>query len=118
MSEFSDLQCRIARDPIFNGVSMVFYTKRSDGSLWVVKPMQLELVPHDENTQLEPSIRLPGSSAESFLKSLADALDKQGIKTASDDHIAGELGATKYHLEDMRGLLAWFTQPQHDGGQQ
>lgn len=110
MSHFEDLQCRIYRDPVFNGVSMMFYTKHSDGKIYVVKPVQLELVPHEEGATTQPTIQLNGSVAESFLKSLADALDKQGIKTASDDHIAGELGATKYHLEDMRGMLAWFTQ--------
>lgn len=119
MGDFSDLQCRITRDPVFNGVSLVFYTKRSDGSIWVVKPMQMELERHEEGAfLLSPSISLNGSSAESFLKSLADALDKQGIKTASDDHIAGELSATKRHLEDMRGLVAFFTNPPQDGGQQ
>lgn len=111
---FQDLQCRIYRDPVFNGVNMMFYTRTSEGRIYVVKPMQLELVPHDEGAIEQPTLQLNGSSAESFLKSLADALDKQGIKTDSDARIQGTLDATKLHLDDMRNLVYLFMEPKSE----
>ena len=40
-----------------------------------------------------------------IFSALAEALDKQGVKTENDFKIQGLLEATKYHLEDMRKLV-------------
>ncbi len=104
------MKVRITRDPLFHGVSIILYAKDETGKMMVAKPLSLEMVDYAEGTVVEPTLRLDAISADSFLASFADALDNQGVKTTSDHHVAGELKATKAHLEDMRGLLAWFTQ--------
>lgn len=50
-------------------------------------------------------LKIPGFLADSFFKSFAEVLDKQGVKTDNDAKIQGTLDATKYHLEDLRTLL-------------
>ena len=48
---------------------------------------------------------IPCTDAEDMLKALAAGLDAHGIKPAAEPEAAGELKATKYHLEDLRKLL-------------
>ena len=50
-------------------------------------------------------MKLNNIIAQDFLQGLAEALDKQGIKTDKDAKIQGTLDATRYHLEDLRKLL-------------
>ena len=53
----------------------------------------------------KPVLVLGGREANQILKELAEAIDKQGVKTDQDAKTEGLLQATKYHLEDMRTLL-------------
>lgn len=77
-----------------NGREVVnFYT----GESLVVNPN--ELIPDNF------IMKIPSFFAPSFLAALAEALDKNGIKTDKDAKIQGTLDATKYHLEDLRKLL-------------
>lgn len=39
------------------------------------------------------------------LRQLIEEAEKQGVQSPSAEHIAGELTATKSHLEDMRKLV-------------
>jgi len=72
----------------------------------MAKPMVLDFEEIDyQNKGIpEPSLKLTNNFAQPFLKALAEALDKQGVKTENDFKIQGLLEATKYHLEDMRKL--------------
>ncbi len=49
-------------------------------------------------------LKVPGTMRDELFRSLAEAMDKQGIKTENDHKIAGILEATKYHLEDLRKI--------------
>jgi hypothetical protein len=50
---------------------------------------------------VEPSLRLPAG----VLEALMAGLQEHGIKPPGEHKIAGLYEATKYHLEDLRGLL-------------
>jgi len=50
-------------------------------------------------------MKIPNHLVSPLFKALAEALDKQGIKTEMDAKIEGKFEATKYHLEDLRIML-------------
>lgn len=49
--------------------------------------------------------KIPGYISESLFSALAEALDKNGVRTDKDAKIEGTLEATKFHLQDLRKLL-------------
>jgi len=72
----------------------------------VAQPMKLEFKEVKKEDKIEePTLRLSCSIKDEFLKAMAEALDKEGIKTENDFKIQGLLEATKYHLEDMRKIV-------------
>ncbi len=103
------MKVRIYANPWDTLTNIAFLIQR-DGEWQIAKPMKLEFEPLKEGTDTPASLSLGAEVATEFLMALATALDDRGIKPPHDHHIAGELKATKAHLEDMRGLLAWFTQ--------
>lgn len=82
----------------------MFYEERN-GKLYVVAPMEMKLIEHNEGEVARPSLHISHFMAPVFLESLATALDNHGVKTENDHKIKGTLDATKYHLEDLRTLL-------------
>lgn len=56
-------------------------------------------------------MQVPEHLGRDFLKAMAEALDKEGVKTENDFKVAGLLEATKYHLEDMREIVKIFIEP-------
>jgi len=83
---------------------ITFIEERTDSERFIAKPINLEfekLIPGES----QPTLRLSHQIAGKFLKALAEALDKEGIKTENDFKIQGLLEANKYHLEDMRKLV-------------
>lgn len=50
----------------------------------------------------EPSFTVPNISAPEFMSALKQAISE--FDGWTDDHMLGELKATKYHLEDMRKI--------------
>ena len=97
------LEVKIHSD-LSNGLQILFYTERN-GKQFIVKHIEMELEEIKHGEAIRPTFEIPYLDAESFLKSLAEALDERGVKTDSDAKIEGTLGATKYHLEDLRHLL-------------
>jgi hypothetical protein len=73
----------------------------------VAKPVKFVMDPMEEfgGAIAEPTIHLHPSESHIFLKSFAEALVKNGIKTESDYKIQGILQAQTYHLNDLRKLL-------------
>jgi hypothetical protein len=55
--------------------------------------------------QVPPTFSIPSNLANPILTALASAITIAGVENKSESHLAGELEATKKHLEDMR-LLA------------
>ena len=86
-------------------LQVLFFEDLGQGRRSVVLPMEMKIQVLERGESVPgPSLQL-GSYGNSLLKSLAEQLDKQGIKTDSDATIQGTLQATKYHLEDLRKLL-------------
>lgn len=78
---------------------------------YVAKPVDLVMEPVEEgNAPLAPTIRISGLGDRTkdgkslFLESLRKALEKSSYAVKFSEETAGELKATKYHLEDMRRL--------------
>ena len=63
--------------------------------------MRTTEVPAGTTMPPDPFVRLPLSC----LPSLREEMAKLGITSETDEHRAGELKATKAHLEDMRKLV-------------
>lgn len=73
---------------------------------------RMEFVPYEENTVIEQaSFSLTGRVVDPFLKEMANALSKIGIRADGEPVIENELTAVKYHLEDMRSLV--FSEGKH-----
>lgn len=87
----------------------IYFVQRdlSCGIERVALPMKLEWKDLDKNCiePQSPSLRIESRLAEELLRALAEALDKEGVKTENDYKIAGVLEATKKHLDDMRTLV-------------
>lgn len=98
------IKTHIERNFAEDSLSIYFINER-DGGRYLVKPVQLVFKKIEEGELIEPSIKLGSSLAQPFLQSIAEALDKNGVKTDNDAKIAGTLEATRYHLEDLRKLL-------------
>ena len=98
------IKISIRRSWDFSGIEIVFWEERN-GKIYAVKPMELIFEEYPEGTVEKPSLRIPHFIADEFLKSLAEVLDGEGIKTDKDAKIQGTLEATRYHLEDLRKML-------------
>lgn len=71
---------------------------------FIAKPMDLVFEPLDNNSvNTSPTLAVSGFMAREFLPALANGLAEAGYRHESTD--AGELKATKYHLEDLRHFL-------------
>lgn len=73
--------------------------------IYCAKEMKIEFVECPEGIAPGASLRLAHFSAETFFKAMAEAIDKQGVKTENDFKIQGKLEATQGHLQDLRQLL-------------
>ncbi len=75
---------------------------------------EIRMIEHgvgDKIADIKPTIELDERFAEGILTPLVRALVKDGIQvTEPSTKAKDELSATKYHLEDMRELLAHITE--------
>jgi len=99
-----EVKVYIRRELYGRGIEIVFFIER-ENKRYVAKPMELEFEEHEEGTKIEPTLRIDHFLAPKFLKALAEALDKEGVKTENDYKLQGILEATKKYLEDMRRLV-------------
>lgn len=88
-------------------VNIYLIGEKHDGSRYIAKPMNLAFEPIDRNNRSSPSLEIEGFESREFLPALANALAEAGYRHESTE--AGELKATKNHLEDMRKIV--FTRP-------
>ena len=64
-------------------------------------------VPVEEHTELPgPTIKLDLDDAHALYQKLHDFFSARGVRNKDESFVAGDLKATKYHLEDLRTLLA------------
>ena len=98
------MKVRIYFDPLTHNVNIGFIETRN-GKDYIAKPVDLEFEEMHPDLDVKPTLRIPSFQAMEFMKALAEALDKQEIKTDKDAKIEGTLDATRYHLEDLRKLL-------------
>lgn len=88
----------------FGGVEI--YIGRGRGSGFeVAQPVELIFKSAKPEEVSEPTLRLGEYYAHELLQALAEGFDSIGIRTDKDAKIEGTLGATRYHLEDLRSLL-------------
>lgn len=84
-------------------VAMYLVGDDAYGKTFIAKPMDLVFEPMTEGAQFkEPTLKFAGHMSREFLPALANALAEAGYRHESTD--AGELKATKAHLQDMRTL--------------
>ena len=96
-----DLKIAISQEP-WAGATSIWIAKKGPEEFAVAEPIELTFQPIEQGVAAEPTLRMNSEFAHQLFTALAEAFDEQGIKTVGDANLAGELGATKYHLEDMR----------------
>ena len=74
-----------------------------NGKRCFAKPMNLEFVQIEDYCIKDPTLSFTNEMSLGFFPALVDGLAKAGYKYESSD--AGELKATKVHLDDMRKLV-------------
>ena len=99
-----EIKVYIRREFYGRGIEIAFFIER-EGKRYIAKPIELEFIEYDGAAKAEPTLVLDRFLAPKFLKALAEALDKEGVKTENDYKLQGILEATKKHLEDMRRLV-------------
>ena len=98
-------QAHINHNEMNRTVELYIFEDLANGRRRVIKPMALTMKEIEEFDVFEPSLCLFYPISQSFLSAVAEALDREGIKTDSDAKIAGTLKATRAHLEDLQKLL-------------
>ena len=83
----------------------IWITQERDGVIYLAEPLQLTFKETKTGYEPPPTLEFPYPDSEQFMKAMAEAIDRNGIRTDSDAKIQGIMEATKYHLEDLRSLL-------------
>ena len=99
------MKVKIYTTPEFDTINILLYEEGPDGKKHIIKPINLIAHEYKEGDPIEPTIRLSSNYSKQFMQEMADELRKQGVRTKQDELNEGELGATKYHLSDLRKLL-------------
>ena len=86
--------------PWNNTVNIYLIGQTSDGKNFVAEPVELKFKEQHAHLVSEPTLKVTGFESSQILPALANALAESGFRAESTD--AGELKATKKHLEDMR----------------
>lgn len=106
---FDKMKVKIYSQP-WDGSTHIAFLVQRNGQWCMAKPVELQFEPLVEGEMSPPpSMSFHPEVAQEFLTAMAQALDDRGIKVDSQAKVEGKLEATQHHLEDMRGLLAWFT---------
>jgi hypothetical protein len=107
-----NFEVRIGQDILRNGIAIVVFDRRYKDlrviNLYTGETKELK---DFEEIPQEFIMKLSNIIAQDFLQALAEALDKNGIKTDKDAKIQGLLEAQNKHLQDMRRLVFNKTQP-------
>ena len=89
----------------FDGMVGIYFVKKSGDEIAVADPVKLVFSPANALQHQEPSISLPYPLSEEIIKAFVQAASDSGVKTINENHLEGEMVATKAHLEDMRKLV-------------
>lgn len=89
------------------GYGLWIMQENGKNEVLVAKPIELEFGdPKPDAFMLpEPTLYIPYVGAQSFLQSMINALVEQGL-SPSNDKTAGELEATKKHLQDLQKQIS------------
>lgn len=98
------LRIELRHDENILGTKLYILDDRDD-RLFVAEPIELTFSEVDMTQELLPTMRFDRRSGERFLSSFADALARLGFRADELKAKDGELGALRYHLEDMRELV-------------
>ena len=98
------MKIKIHKNPYSDAIEFLIY-KEQNGKKYIAQPVEIIFEEHKEGKAIKPTLTIGGFFEGEFLNALAEALDEKGIKTDKDAKIEGTLGATRYHLEDLRKLL-------------
>ena len=103
------------RKPIWGEAVQIFIYRYLQGKVQFMSPDKfgaMNLVEFENGAVMlnaenspNPVLTLSGREANQILKELAEAIDRQGVKTDQDAKTEGLLEATKYHLEDLRRIM-------------
>ena len=100
-------RCFIDDRPLFAGLSRVFLAVDSGGlenrSLASVEPLAFTVQPR--HSEAQPTLELEAPELDDFLQMWLDAAWERGLRPKGFVDHAGELGAVRAHLEDMRRLI-------------
>jgi len=86
-----------------NRVEAYLVGEDANGKRFLAKPIDLVFEPMGEGLSAQPTLQVDGFMSRELLPALANGLAESGYRPESND--AGELKATKAHLEDMRTLV-------------
>ena len=96
------IKVHIETDNRYAGKTMTIIAKRADGT-HRASPFNIDFVPHQPGEFAEPCFVF--GDDDELLKALAQGLAEAGYLPDVVMDKNKELEATKYHLEDMRGLV-------------
>jgi len=97
----------VQRNPAWGRIQL-YIVQRVNGKVYAAQPLDLvfkEIKEPDRAINPSATLQLDEVMGRELFQALAEALDKEGIKTPSQHNLVGQLDATKYHLEDLRELL-------------
>lgn len=87
-----------------NRIDVYLVGEDSHGKRLFAKPSKIEFFERENSyDRVDPFLEFDGFLSKEFFPALTNALAESGYKAESSD--AGELKATKIHLEDMRNLV-------------
>jgi len=99
------MKVKILHNPLTDDYDIYVFNRLPDGKIEVAKPVEFIMETREEAEIIKPTFSLNALQGSSFLKSFFDELIESGFTAPAEEQLKGELGATKYHLEDLRKLL-------------
>lgn len=89
----------------FGTSTALVFTCEENGKTLIAKPIDLIFEPIQEGMSIQPTLKMDCFTSTELLKALANGLQLAEVYPDKESQVKGELNATKYHLEDLRGLL-------------
>ena len=87
-------------------LNFYIFSEGENGERYICTSLdKMEFSRYEEGALTDPTLSLKGRIVKPFLKEMANALNKIGIRADGEPVIENELVAVKYHLEDMRKLV-------------
>jgi hypothetical protein len=88
-------------------LAVYIFANNPDGTRSICSDLKLgTFKTHNRGERIEePTFRVTGDMAKPFLQGMANELHALGIKAEKAPVLENEMGAVKYHLEDMRKLV-------------